>query len=371
MERRPVLLDGIPNPGGRLYPAAVCLQTILDSRGDHYPIHVLENVSLHPYGWFYLNTLKAGVGRAVCMTPGTEMTNSVKVALDHLGYDHEHFLSDDWTETWQRIVAALEAGEPLIFGPLAYRALSYQRTAWRAPSEASHYVVLVGREGDDTLYFHDPNGYSYVRFPADALRDACNDEVMIPSTARFSLIRVGARRRFPSHDELVDAILLRCGESFADRRVRHHGYRGVLALERYTEDLTDCLGAADLPTRKLLFSKMAHYFYPKGNQTRTDAAVFMRDAAARRPELAPALQRFAAAFLEAAVHYAESAAIATAVLVEMSDRRVEEALAPLQRESRAILAGERAAREHLMAACRLLEGRAGAQLQERELCVES
>lgn len=355
MNTQPVLIDRIANPGGRLYPAAVCLQAILDARADHYPIHFLENVSGHPYGWFYLNTLLPGIGRSVCMTPGTEMTNSVKLALDNLGYAYEHFLSDAWDETWAHIVEAVNAGEPLLFGPLAYTALKYQRTAWRAPAEASHYVVVVGYDDVGHIYFHDPNGYSFVRFPVEEFQTACTNEVMIPSTARYSYIRVGERLRQPSFDEIITRVLRTAAQSFADQTVRRYGYRGILALQHYAEDLGSCLGATDLTTQRLLFSKMAYYFYPKGNQTRTDAAVFMRDAARVRPELAEPLQRFADAFTRAAMHYADASTLATRVIVEFNEATVHQALPPLQAETFAVLAAEREARDHLLVACARVE----------------
>lgn len=128
----------VPNPGWRLYPAAVCLQAVLEAQGVSYPVYYLENVSGHPYGWFYLNERIDGSGQAVCMTPGTELTNSIKQALAVLGYDQIHVSTDDWNEALARVRAEIDAGHPVIFGPIAYRALRYQVTAWRSPREASH-----------------------------------------------------------------------------------------------------------------------------------------------------------------------------------------------------------------------------------------
>lgn len=211
-------------------------------------------------------------------------------------------------------------------------------------------MVIVGYDNDH-LYFHDPNGQSYIAFPYDQFRAACSPEVTIPSTGLYSFISVQGRLWQPDEPTITLRVLTRAVETLSGGTIRQgKGWRGVEAIQQYARDLSECLGARDMADRRVLYSKMAYYFYPKGNQTRADAAFYVRRAAALFPQAARELNEFSDAFLQAARVYMWSAATAVHAIVNWSESAVAASLPDLQQDAREIYRWEKAALEALAAA---------------------
>ncbi len=323
----------VPNPGGRLYPASVCLQMVLAARGDGYQIYELENVSGHPYGWFYVNQLIDGQGTEMELSPGTELTNSLLVAARTLGYDHEHCSTADWDRMWGFLTHNLTQRQPVIFGPIAYNHLTYQIGAMRATAMANHYIVLVALKNGELL-FHDPNGMSYIPMSPSSLRDACTPEVVVPGTPRYSAVKLGERRRVPAAREILGMVLAQAVSGYQERRIRGHGYLGLVCLAKYADHITEWMGAKTPRDRETVMRKLGLFFYPKSNQMRSDAITFMQNA---KPQFAAAdralVDEFCGIFAEACARYQRGAQLITPRLIDFDEGDMGSILDELSRDA--------------------------------------
>lgn len=322
----------VANPGGRLYPVSVCLQMALAYKKDYYQIYELENISGNPYGWFYLNDLKAGDGKDIEISPGTELTNSIRVAYKNLGYEYEHCMTEDWDQMVDFIKREVDNKNIVIYGPMSYQQLTYQIGALRAPAVASHYVVVVGYD-QDKIYYHDPNGMSYVPMPFSKLKETSTLEVMMPGTKRFSAISLKERLREPSKLELYKSVLDEAVNGYKSKKVRKNGYIGLEGILHYADDIVEWLGAETKRDKELVLRKLGLYFYPKGNQIRSDAISFMNDLAVNIPDCKGAVDEFCALFMEACIIYKHGAEVLTPRLVTFNENGMESDLKALQEDA--------------------------------------
>lgn len=322
----------VANTGGRLYPVSVCLQMVLDYKKDYYPIYKLENISGHPFGWFYMNDKIAGYGEGIEISPGTELTNSIKVACKNLGYNYEHCLTNDWNEMINNIKKELANGNVLIYGPVAFNQLKYQIGAFRAPGVASHYIVIVGYD-ENNIYYHDPNGMSYISISFDKLKDISTKEVMIPGTKLYSCIIIKDKCENIGKLELYSRVLDSAVESYKEKKVRNNGYVGLVAIKKYAEDLDVCLGAKNINEKILILRKLGLYFYPKGNQIRSDAITFMKDISTDFSETKDIVEEFSEHFKDACAIYQRGAAMIIPHLVKLDEKELPTLLSTLKHDT--------------------------------------
>jgi|GEM_PF-5186342 len=318
----------VPNPGGRLYPASVCLQMVLTLKGENYQIYQLENISGHPYGWFYLNDLINGDGMEIEISPGTELTNSLKVAANSIGYKCVHCLTDEWNEMKTFIQEEINKGNVLIFGPLSFKKLSYQIGAHRATRIASHYIVIVGYD-EEKVFFHDPNGMSYATFMYKELKDSCTKEVILPGAEQYSAISIQEKVNEVSDKDLMKKVLVSAVSGYKEKKIRKNAYIGLNCIKRYSEDILVWLGAKTPYEKETVMRKIGLFFYPKGNQMRADAITYMQDIKRMMPEAGQEIDEFCELFKEACLIYKEGASIITPHMVQFDEVQLEKELANL------------------------------------------
>lgn len=312
----------LANPGGRLYPVSVCLQMALDFKGEKYQVFEVENMSGHPYGWFYVNQLISGTGQEVEITPGTELTNSIKIAADNIGYEYTHCETDTWLEMEKFIRFELSNNSPIIFGPVSYKHLIYQIGAHRATEIASHYIVLVGYD-NDVVYFHDPNGMSYIPFNFEELQKACTKDVILPGAKRFSAITLKEKISNFSDIEIFKKVVERGVNSYQNKKIREDGYIGLICLKKYAEDIEEWLGAKTQPQKEMIMRKLGLFFYPKSNQMRADAITYMQIFKKTIPPVSDKIDEFCSLFTKACVLYCEGASIITPNLVSFDEEKMK------------------------------------------------
>ncbi|MDR1466885.1 MAG: C39 family peptidase [Oscillospiraceae bacterium] len=319
----------LANPGGRLYPVSVCLQMVLDFKGEKYQVFEVENMSGHPYGWFYVNQLIAGTGQEVEITPGTELTNSIKIAADNIGYKYTHCETDTWSEMENFIHFELNNNNPIIFGPVSYKHLIYQISAHRATEIASHYIVLVGCN-NDIVYFHDSNGMSYVPFTFEELQKSCTAGVVLPGAKRFSAITLKEKISNFSAIEIFKKVIERGVDSYHDKKIRQDGYIGLICLKKYAEDIEKWLGAKTQLQKEIIMRKLGLFFYPKSNQIRADAITYMQIFKKLMPSVSNMINEFCSLFTKACVLYCEGASIITPNLISFDEEKMKSQLSLLK-----------------------------------------
>ncbi|KOY65420.1 hypothetical protein [Clostridium sporogenes] len=322
----------IANSGGRLYPASVCLQMILEQKKDYYPIYKLENISGHPYGWFYLNHLIVDKGEEIEISPGTEMTNSIKLACRVLGYNFEHCVTDEWNKILNFIKSKIQKNNPVILGPVAHCKLKYQISGLRAPAVASHYLVIVGYD-EKFIYFHDPNGMSYIPFTYEQIRDVFTEQVKIPGSKRFSAITVEERYETPTEVEVFKRVIDNAIKSYEEKEVRFNGYVGLHAIQKYAEDIIKFLGANNKSEKEMILRKLALYFYPKGNQIRSDAISYMNYISEYIPNIKDIIDNFCSVFMKASIIYKEDSELLMPKIVKFDEKDIESTLSILQKHA--------------------------------------
>lgn len=328
------VIYSVANPGGRLYPVSVCLQMALAYKGEYLQLYKVENISGHPYGWFYMNDMIVGegTGDGIEISPGTELTKSAKVASTNLGYRHEHCLTDEFEEMKDFIIKKINEHQIIIYGPIAYQQLTYQISALRAPAVASHYVVIVGYD-DDYVYFHDPNGMSYIPFSYQRLMRTNTKEVMMPDAKRFSAIAIGDKSVTPTEVDIFKRVIAGAVESYKEKIVRKNAYVGLHAIKKYAEDLKYWLGAKNKHDKEMVVRKLGLYFYPKGNQMRSDAITYMQDILDFLPELREIIDVLNNSFMEACMIYNRGAEIITPKLIVFNENDMRESLEQLQKDA--------------------------------------
>lgn len=332
----PKLNLSVPNPGGRLYPASVCLQMVLAAKGDVYQIFELENISGHPYGWFYVNQLITGEGTEMELSPGTELTKSLLIAARVLGYDTQHCATDDWLEFISFLRRSLIEGSPVIFGPIAYQRLTYQIGAHRATAMANHYVVLVGINQEEVI-FHDPNGMSYIPMALNDLRDACTDEVRVPGTRRYSGVTIGERTTLPSPQQILGLVLQQAVAGYQERPIRDNGWLGLVCLKKYAAHITQWMGARTRQDRETVLRKLGLFFYPKSNQMRADAMTYLWQTREYHASVERLLvDDLCDVFAQECSLYQRGAALITPRLITFDEREMGEILGELSRDALAL-----------------------------------
>ncbi len=328
------VIYSVANPGGRLYPVSVCLQMTLAFKGEYLQLYKVENISGHPYGWFYMNDLivNEGDGDGIEISPGTELTKSAKVASNNLGYKYEHCLTDDFGEMKDFIKRKIDEHQIIIYGPIAYKQLTYQISALRAPAVASHYVVIIGYD-DKYVYFHDPNGMSYIPFSYQRLMETNTRDVMMPDSKRFSAITIEGKYDNPSEVDIFKRVISGAVESYKEKVVRKNAYVGLHAIKRYAEDLKHWLGAENRRDREMVVRKLGLYFYPKGNQMRSDAITYMQDILEYLPDLREIIESLNNSFMDACMIYNRGSEILTPKLLVFNENELLEPLKLLEQDA--------------------------------------
>lgn len=312
----------LANPGGRLYPVSVCLQMILGYKGEKYRVFEVENISGHPYGWFYINQLISGTGREIEITPGTELTSSMKIAADNIGYKFVHCETNVWQEMEGFLRFELNNNNPIIFGPISYKHLVYQIGAHRATEIASHYIVLVGYDNDN-VYFHDPNGMSYVSFTFTKLRDACTLAMKFLSNKRFSALVLKEKVSNFSNSEIFKKVVARAVNSYHDKKVRNGGFVGLICLKKYSQDIENWLGAETKLEKEMIMRKLGLFFYPKSNQMRADAITYMQNFKKSNFNISNRIEEFCSLFTKACVLHCEAASMIIPNLVHFDENKMK------------------------------------------------
>jgi hypothetical protein len=265
----PPMVHSVPFAGRMSYCLIRCLQMVLASQGQDYPVPWLECVSGEPFGFIYVR--------------GHEPV----LAVDGYGYHlagehllrtlHTHYTftgSSGEDEALASLDNALLEG-PVVAGMLDMGYLTYMpdHTYLRGSDHA--VVVLQRRAG--TVLVHDPDGYVATPLPlADFLLAWQRD---IYTGKPYGLWRIGRQAEPPSSEEVWERTLARARENLARTD------------EAMGEGITLCYGpgamrklAADLagqPERGL--GALPYFSWRVSGQRCFDSSHFLRE---RLPEAA-------------------------------------------------------------------------------------